>query len=164
MRTIVGIIAGLLLLGASSVLAQDLAASVVGVWKVKTFEVEQIETKKITKPYGEKPSGFFVFTKTRFFSITLGSDRKPPAAASPTDAERVELFKSMSATAGVYTVEGGKVTITYDGAWNPQWIGTTQIRAVEISGTTMTFKSLTPVASALSGVKIIFTAVLEKVE
>ena len=144
--------------------AQDLASQIVGVWKMKNFESLEVESKKVLKPFGESPAAYFVFTKGgRFISATFGSDRKPPAGAGPTDAERVELFKTMSATSGTYKVQDGKVAITYDGSWIQGWTGKTQVREVTVSGTPMTYKS-PPQPSGSTGVMIVFTAVLDKVE
>jgi hypothetical protein len=70
------------------------------------------------KPFGEDPSAYYVFTKGgRFINVSFSSDRKPPAGAGPTDAERIELFKTMSATSGTYKLQDGKVAITYATAW-----------------------------------------------
>jgi len=149
---------------AQPVLAQDLASQLVGVWKMKTFENLEVESKKVLKPFGENPAAYYVFTKGgRFISVTFGSDRKPPAGGGPTDAERIDLFKTMSATSGAYKVQDGKVAITYDGSWIQGWTGKTQVREVTISGTTMTYRS-PPQPAGSTGIMIIFTAVLEKVE
>ena len=52
-----------------------------------------VESKETYKPYGERPTGYYGFTKGgRFFNGTFGSERKAPAGASPTDAERAELL------------------------------------------------------------------------
>ena len=99
----------------------------------------------------------------RFISATFSSDRNSPAGASPTDPERIELFKTMSATSGTYKVQEGKVAITYDGSWVQGWTGKTQVREVTVSGTTMTFRSPQQ-PSGSTGVMIVFTAALEKVE
>ena len=156
--------AALLLTLAQAAPAQDLATSVVGVWKMKNFESVEVESKKVLRPFGENPAAYYVFTKGgEFISATFSSDRKSPASASPTDPERIELFKTMSATSGTYKVQEGKVAITYDGSWIQGWTGKTQICEVTVSGTTMTIRS-PPQPSGSTGVMIVFTAVLEKVE
>lgn len=55
-------LAFLLALG-QPVSAQDLATSVVGVWKMKNFESVEVESKKVLRPFGENPAAYYVFTK-----------------------------------------------------------------------------------------------------
>ena len=50
-------------IGPTSVSAQDLATSVVGVWKMKNFESVEVESKKVLRPFGENPAAYYVFTK-----------------------------------------------------------------------------------------------------
>lgn len=149
---------------ASPVPAQDTAAQIVGVWKLKSWENTEIESKKVYKAYGETPNGYYVFTKGgRVFSNVFDSNRVPPAADAPTDAERAALFRSMLVSTGTYKLDGNKLTYTYDGSWIQRLNGTSQVRIVEIKGNTLTYSA--PAArSNQTGLQVVFTAVFEKVE
>jgi len=91
--------------------AQDLQSSVVGVWKLSSITRKDPQSGEVTNSYGEQPVGYLVYTKAgRVFAFLVGSDRKPPDKAEPSDSERAELFKSMVGYTGTYRVEGGKVS------------------------------------------------------
>ena len=58
--------------------AQDLAAQIVGVWKIKSFERKEIATGKLSKTFGENPNG--IYTKGGHFSSNgFAEGRKVPA-------------------------------------------------------------------------------------
>jgi hypothetical protein len=132
--------------------------------KVKDFVSTEVETKKVLRPFGEKPAGYYTFSAEGVFTaIVFNSERKAPAAAAPTDAERVELFKSIGVTTGRYTVSGNKVTINVDGALAQNPVGTTQVREADITGNTMAFKS-PPIPGVQTGTPVVFVATLERVQ
>ena len=87
--------------------AQDLASSIVGTWKLTSFVRKELATGKSATTYGEHPSGYAYYTKAgRFLIFAVTQDRTKNEKADPTDAERVELFKSMFAWGGTYKTEG----------------------------------------------------------
>jgi hypothetical protein len=142
--------------------AQD--AQVVGAWRVKDFVSTEVESKKVLRPFGEKPSGYYVFSAEGVFTaVVFDSERKGPAAAGPTDAERAELFKSIGVTTGRYTVSGNKVTINVDGALAQRPVGTTQVREADITGDTLAFKS-PPIPGVQTGVPVVFVVTLERMK
>ena len=145
--------------------AQDAASQIVGVWKAVDISVKEVESGKIDKPYGEKPTAYFIYTRGGRFSWTFVSEnRKKPAGATLTDAERVELFKTMSFGTGTYKVEGNKVVYRYDSSWHQAWAGverTTQLPA--ISGTTLVNTSA-PFKHPVTGVDLISIQTFERVE
>jgi len=143
------------------VAAQD--ANVVGAWKVKDFTAVEVESKKVVRGFGEKPYGYYVFSDGVFIGLVINSDRKKPAAPNPTDAERVELSKTMGFTTGRYTLAGTKVTIAVDGSATEFPTGTTQVREAKISGDTMELVS-PEVRSTATGNALIFTVTLERVK
>jgi hypothetical protein len=144
------------------VAAQD--AQVVGAWKVKDFTSVEVETKKTLRPFGEKPAGYYVFTEDgTFVAVVFDTARKAPAAAAPTDAERLELFKSIGVTTGRYTLAGSKVTIAVDGSLVQGPVGTTQVREAKLSGNTMEFVS-PQIKAPQSGQPVVFTVTLERVK
>ena len=141
--------------------AQD-SASVVGTWKVKDFSSVEVESKKTLRPFGEKPSGYYIFTDDgTFIAVVYNSERKAPAGAAPTDAERVELFRSMAVTTGRYAVAGTKVTIDIDGSLVQSPVGTKQVREAKIAGNTMEFVS-PQISAPQTGQQIVFTVTLER--
>jgi hypothetical protein len=162
-RIIISAVAGSLLL-ATSAAAQDLSSQIAGVWKLVSFSTKEVATGALAHPFGEKPSGYYVYTKGgRVFALQVAQDRKRPAGAELTDAERIELFKTMAANAGTYKVEGNTLTSTFDVSWNQGWAGTSQKRQIEISGNKLTITSA-PYKSPLTGKEQAFVSILERVE
>jgi hypothetical protein len=67
---------------------------------------------------------------------------RQPAAAAYTDAERADIYKGIiGAYAGTYRIEGNKVTHHVLTAWQPDWIGSHEIRYFEISDKNLTIKT-----------------------
>ena len=104
---------------------------IVGTWKLVSYEVEIQATGQKSPVMGEKPTGYVTFTpEGRVFFVLTGEARK----AAKTDQERAELLNTLIAYSGTYTVEGDKWTTNVDVAWNPEWVGTKQIRDFKLDG------------------------------
>lgn len=119
--------------------AQDLASSVIGAWKLTSFERKEVASGKTERPFGEKPTGQFIFTKGGHSSwFIVAESRKPPASPQITDAERVDLFKTMAACSQTYKVAGNKVLETCSASWNQLWTGLERANTVEVKGNSLT--------------------------
>ena len=80
---------------------------------------------------GEKPSGYVTFLPGgRVFFMLTGEGRKP----AKTDHERAELLDTLVAYTGTYSVGGDTWTTSVDVAWNPEWVGTKQVRSFKLGG------------------------------
>ena len=124
-----------MLLSAGNARAQDLASTIVGVWKVLSVETKEVNSGKAVRPLGEV-IGTFVFTRGgRFSGMVFSVNRKAPAAPNATEAERVALFNSMVAYNGVYRIDGNKLDLTIDNSHIQSWNGTQRPFTVELSGT-----------------------------
>jgi hypothetical protein len=144
--------------------AQDLASSIVGTWKMTSFVRKEVATGKTAAAYGEHPSGYAYYTKGgRFLIFAVAQDRKKNEKADPTDAERVELFKSMFAWGGTYKTEGNKVIYNVDIAWVQSWVGTTRTYQVEMASNKLTVTT-PPFKSTLDGQDIVVVTTYERAE
>ena len=86
--------------------AEDLASSIVGVWKYTGGHIKEVASGKIDYPLGQNPTGQLVYTKGgHIVSVLAGDNRKAPASPAFTDAERITLFNTMAALSGTYKVE-----------------------------------------------------------
>jgi hypothetical protein len=142
---------------------QDLASQLVGVWKFTSQSTKEVATGKINHPYGEKPTGHIVYTKGGHVAFVLaGDNRKAPAGATATDAERIALFNTIAAGSGTYKVEGNTLIVTYAASWNQTWTGITQKRQFEIVGNKLTVTS--DPTKNLSGQDIVFVVTYERAE
>ena len=142
--------------------AQDPASSIVGVWKLTSFARKEVGTDKTVQPYGEHPTGYRIHTRGgHAFYMFFGTDRKAPAG-SVTDADRIELFKTMTAAGGTYEVEGNKV-VFHAGVSAAQAIGGTLTYRFVIAGKTLTMTT-DPVKSPAGGPENVFVTTYERVE
>ena len=104
---------------------------VVGTWRLVSYEVEVQASGQKGPVMGEKPTGYATFTpEGRVFFVLTGEARK----AAKTDQERAELLSTLVAYSGTYTVEGDKWTTNVEVAWNPEWVGTKQVRDFKLDG------------------------------
>lgn len=107
------------------------ANNVVGTWKLVSYEIEVQATGERSPVMGERPTGFASFTpEGRVFFVLTGEGRK----AAKTDQERAALLNTLIAYSGTYIVEGDKWTTNVEVAWNPEWVGTKQVRDFKLDG------------------------------
>ncbi len=121
----------LLCFSAPVALAQDTATSkVVGTWKVLSYEVE-VQATGEKGPVMGKPSGYATFLpEGRVFFVLTGEGRRP----GRTEKERSELLRTLVAYTGTYSLDGDQWTTNVDTAWNPEWVGTKQVRPFKVEG------------------------------
>ncbi|MGO9444678.1 MAG: lipocalin-like domain-containing protein [Thiobacillaceae bacterium] len=104
---------------------------VVGTWKLVSYVVEVQATGQKGPVMGEKPTGYATFSpEGRVFFILTGEGRKP----AKTDQERAALLSTLVAYSGTYSIEGDKWTTSVEVAWNPEWVGTKQVRSFKLDG------------------------------
>ena len=155
---------GLLLTFALPTAAQELATSIVGTWRLTGHMHKEVASGATSNSYGQKPVGFMTITPgghAHYFFVA--DNRKAPATANFTDAERVELFKTMSAGGGTYKVEGRKLTVRYDASWHQMWTGKELSTEVEVSGKTLTMRTA-PFKRAADGKDVTVVSTWERVE
>lgn len=107
------------------------SSKIVGTWKLVSYVVEVQSTGQKLPVMGEKPTGYVSFLpEGRVFFVLTGEGRKP----AKTDQERAGLLDTLVAYTGTYRVEGDTWTTSVDVAWNPEWVGTKQVRSFKLEG------------------------------
>jgi|SRR6478672_4853952 hypothetical protein len=153
------LIALLILTGAYCTQSQA-ADSLVGSWRLVSWVEVETESKAVHSTFGENPTGVITYTPDGRMSLfIIDPKRKPPAS----DAEAVELYRTMIAYSGAYSVEGNKVTHKIEVSWNQAWTGTNQQRFVEVKDNQLTIKT-PPIISPISGKESVHTLVWERVK
>src|SRR5450759_1001944 len=105
---------GAIAVGAVTMAQPSFAADndkIVGVWKLVSYEVEVQATGKKGPVMGDHPTGYVTFNQ-----------------------ERAELLSTLVAYSGTYSVAGDTWTTNVEVAWNPEWVGTKQVRNFTLSG------------------------------
>jgi hypothetical protein len=114
----------------SRVNAED-RATIVGSWKVISYDIEFQISGERRPLLGAQPHGYLIFTpQGRMMSYLEAEARKVPT----TDEECEEAYWTMVAYTGKYRLEGNKWITNVDGAWNVEFVGTEQERTFELKG------------------------------
>jgi len=108
----------IILVGANPAVAQDLASSIVGTWKITSYVRKEVESGATVNQYGQKPTGHVVYTKGGHFVYLYVSDARTAPAGVLTDADRVNLHRTMVAGSGTYKVDGKKIILSYATSWH----------------------------------------------
>jgi hypothetical protein len=107
----------------------------IGTWRLIAVETEDLATGEKSEGWGPNPLGFINYAPDgRMMVMNLRSDRDKPAGAVPSPSEAANLFKSMLAYAGTYSLDGNHVTHHIEISWNEAWSGTDQVRIARFDG------------------------------
>ncbi len=135
----------------------------VGTWTLRATERKMLDTGETTPLWGEHPTGTLIYTADgRMSALVLAENRKAPAAAMPTEAEALSLFKSMVAYAGRYTVEPDRVVHHVEQSWNQAWTGTDVVRFYKFEGNRLKLTTA-PAPNPRDGKMSVSTLVWERV-
>ena len=121
-------------------LAASLADRLVGTWRVVRY-VDTDPAGNVTYPFGEKPSGYFVYDATGHLSVQImRTPARPLFAAGDddkgTDAEVRAAYNGYAAYFGTYRVDEANSVVTHivEGSLNPSYTGTEQPRPFKLDG------------------------------
>jgi hypothetical protein len=138
--------------------------SVVGSWRLLSWVQEDVESKVVQTVFGDNPVGVITYTSDGHMSVFIANPKRR-AAGGPfvTDAEAADLYRTMVAYSGTYSVDGNEVIHKVEVSWNEAWNGTDQHRFIEVKDNRLTIKTPTMV-SQISGKTSINTLVWERVK
>lgn len=110
-----------------------------GVWELVLLQSVMNDGKDIQDTYGADPVGKIIFTaENRMMTVITAKER----SASRNEAGDGALYRSMMAYSGPFRVENGDQFITaVDVAWNPDWVGTEQVRTFSIKDDILSIKT-----------------------
>jgi hypothetical protein len=145
--------------------ADDIASPVVGLWKLTATTTKNVATGAMERPYGERPSGYQLFTKGgRTVFISVAENRKPPAARVPTTEERAAFFDAFIAYGGTYKIDGSKVLVHIDTHTVPPFPETVdRTYTMELNGDKLTLTSA-PFVAGTTGQPMISIRTFERAE
>lgn len=113
-----------------------LETDIFGTWRLVSMRVQVAGDDMPGRDlYGSNPFGRAIFSPDHYaVGYIARSDRKPPT----NDAEAASLLRSMIAYTGRFRIDGDKLIISVDGAWNEEWRGIEQVRFVRLDGDSLT--------------------------
>ncbi len=106
--------------------------SIVGVWRLRSFHAENVDTKERSNSFGLDPRGTLILHPDgRMVAlITPGTSVTPEA-----EAHRADGPQKLIAYSGLYRLEPPDRFVTaVDIAWMPAWVGTDQARTYTLDG------------------------------
>jgi hypothetical protein len=116
----------------------QLVVDLIGTWRLKSAYFVAQRTGDHLDVLGAEPFGYAVFESSgRMISILTSS--AGTRAASATDP--AALHKSMVAYTGRWLIDGDKLVTQVDGAWDPSWVGTEQVRHFMFDGCTLSIRT-----------------------
>jgi len=126
-----------------------------------TYEV--LETGEVKDALGKNPRGVISYGPDgRMTVFVFHPERVTPRALVPTPEEKIDLYDTMFAYAGTYTVESDRVIHHIDMSWNKAWEGTEQIRFIETDGRHLAYRSV-PAKNPFDGRDCVHTVRFEKI-
>jgi hypothetical protein len=136
-----------------------------GTWRLISYTQGILATGEKIDIFGKAPHGFLHYSPDgRMYAILVKDERpKPTDLTKVTDAERVELFKTVIAYAGTFKFDGKTVTHYLDISWNETWTGTAQVRNVRLEGNKL-YISTNPIPRPEDGKVVIGVLAWEKVK
>jgi hypothetical protein len=140
-------------------------ASIVGTWRLVSFDREVVETKAVSHAFGGHALGRLTYTADGHMMVMIvDSTRKPPAKPAATDAEALDLYRTMVAYAGTYHVQGSEIITHVEISWSQDLTGTDQKRFFKLEGNRLT-TTTPPMANAfLENQTAVATLVWERME
>lgn len=110
-----------------------------GTWRLLSATSTVVATGEKTNSYGSDYSGFLTYCKDGRMSAILiyGGRPKPSDLTKVTNEERLQLYGTMLAYAGTFSLKGATVTHHIDISSNETWTGTAQVRNVKFDGETL---------------------------
>ena len=103
-------------------------ASLVGQWRLLSFEIENHQSGDKSSGFGPNPKGRLVILPGAFIVILTASGRAVPR----TDEERSAAFKQTIAYSGPFEIEGDLIKVKVDVTSNEAWGNTVQVRSFKV--------------------------------
>jgi hypothetical protein len=136
-----------------------------GTWRLVGASSRDVSSGEVTHAFGgAHPVGFISYARDhRMMAVGAYDNRIKPARVDQTTAEqRDQLFKTMFAYAGTYTVSGTSVQHHIDVSWNETWTGTSVTRDISFEDGKLVLTSR-PLPHH-DGRTVVLTAIWDKVK
>jgi hypothetical protein len=104
-----------------------------GTWRLVSASSKDVDSGTITHAFGgPHPVGFISYGKDRRMMAVIAYDNriKPTRVDQTTLEQREQLFQTLAAYAGTYSVSGSSVQHDIDVSWNETWTGTSVTRDI----------------------------------
>lgn len=161
MRSLLVVFAVAALLPASSGSSQEGAAnSLIGSWKLISYQLKVVGEDTTQDVFGSQPVGRLIMTPERKMAAFLSrGDRKQPN----TDADATTALATMISYTGNYRLEGDKWITKVDGAWSEGFKAVEQVRFFTIEGDRLSIRTAEQASvTTFPGKKVVGTLLWER--
>jgi Lipocalin-like domain len=119
-----------------------------GVWRLKSYYLENLQTGKCTDVFGPNPNGVLtLMPEGRMFALLTPGERKRPAS----EADEANAFRNLIAYSGRYRLEPpDRFVTTVDVSSLETWVGSDQPRKFRLHGDTLDI-TVGPARMSLTG-------------
>ncbi|MHB8687271.1 MAG: lipocalin-like domain-containing protein [Candidatus Dormibacteraceae bacterium] len=124
----------------------------IGTWRLTAAYFVAQATGDRLDLFGAEPFGYAVLESNGRMIALLTSSGRTPAASS---SDMTTLFKSMVAYTRRWSIDGEKLVTKVDGAWDPSWVGTEQVRYYAFDGQTLSIRTAPIEHPSFAGQKVI---------
>ena len=121
-------------------------SEIIGTWEFVSMVV-RTESGKTIYPYGEQLYGILIYAPSGHMSALLMNPSRKRFASDDLKAGTIEEIKqaydNFDAYCGTYTLNENRGTVTHhvEGAKFPNWVGTDQVRHLELKGNRLEIKA-----------------------
>jgi Lipocalin-like domain len=112
--------------------------NLVGAWRATSSYFVESGTGERCDMFAGDVFGSVVFEPTGRMVVLMTFGPRVPAES---DSDMTALFKSMVAYTGKWSVDDETFVTRVDGAWDPGWIGTEQVRYHAFDGETLSLRT-----------------------
>jgi hypothetical protein len=137
-----------------------------GTYQLVSASVKYLDNGEIVPDVnGKHPKGFVMYGKDGRFLLMITDDGrpKPDSTAKMTDEQRLNLFRTMLAYGGTYTLDGNKIDHHVDICWDEVRCGTTVTRDISKDGDRLIYTTH-PAPFSANGRMSVVTVVWQKMK
>src|SRR5258708_2665110 len=135
-----------------------------GTWKMVAACRQDVNTGEVSEAFGgPHPVGVISYGKDHRMMTVAAYDNRinPDHVDHATSEQRDQLFRTMFAYAGTYTVSGNSVQHHIEVSWNETWTGTTVTRDIRFQDGKLVLTTRSPLS--LDAKTVMLTVIWEKV-
>lgn len=114
-----------------------------GSWRLEKFSQTIVATSEEINVFGDHPTGFINYGSDGRMLVLMVAEDRPcrRSTAEITENDRAQLFRTMVAYAGTYSLEGRTVRHRLEASWNQVFTGGEQVRNIEVQGDVFTMST-----------------------
>ena len=118
----------------------------IGGWKLVSWEVRYGDNRDKSFPFGDDACGQLIYGRSGCMSAAISRPGRPPLSTAnlrrAPEAEKAAAFDSYFHYAGTWKIDGEHVIHQVSLSLNPAFVGTDQVRLMELQGDQLTLSAM----------------------